>query len=477
MTFSSSQTSTVSKSNWSVKSQLMALASLFLILQGCQNSGSQKKEVMQKLHLTVLDPGHFHAALVQKTMYSEIEPEVNVYAPDGNDVEAYLKLINSYNTRTENPTSWKLNVYKGADYLSGFLSQKPGSLVMLAGNNKYKTEYIKKAVDASFHVLSDKPMAINSGGYKVLLNAFDSAEKKHVQLYDIMTSRYDIINILESNLSRIKEIFGELEKGDKDNPAIVKQSTHHFYKTVSGAPLVRPVWFFDTAQQGSGVVDITTHLVDLIQWECFPGQVLNYENDIQVTSARTWATDLTLSQFGMVTKRDSFPAFLANDITNNILNVYSNGEINYSIRGVHAKVSVDWRFQAPAGSSDTYFSMMRGTKANLVVRQDKEQQFKPTLYIEPIDKNSIANYEKDLTTAFRMIEQKHPGVSLKKSNKGWQVVVPDKLKIDHEKQFEKVTSTFLGYVQQNQMPEWEVSFMKTKYYTTTKALEMALKNK
>ena len=70
------------------------------------------------------------------------------------------------------------------------------------------------------------------------------------------------------------ELFGTLVKGTTDDPAISKVSVHHFSKIVSGAPLKRPQWFFDVRQQGEGIVDVTTHLVDLVQWEAFPEQTL-----------------------------------------------------------------------------------------------------------------------------------------------------------------------------------------------------------
>ena len=41
-------------------------------------------------------------------------------------------------------------------------------------------------------------------------------------------------------------------------------------KVVSGAPNIRPPWFFDTTEQGEGLNDIGTHLVDLVQWTLFP---------------------------------------------------------------------------------------------------------------------------------------------------------------------------------------------------------------
>ena len=38
-----------------------------------------------------LDPGHFHAGLVQKEMYPDVSPTVDVYAPEGPDLDAHLK--------------------------------------------------------------------------------------------------------------------------------------------------------------------------------------------------------------------------------------------------------------------------------------------------------------------------------------------------------------------------------------------------
>ena len=79
-----------------------------------------------EVKIMTLDPGHFHAALVQKSMYDQVDPVVNVYAPDGVDVVDHLKRIEGYNTRAENPTSWIEKVYKGEDYLEKMLDRKTG---------------------------------------------------------------------------------------------------------------------------------------------------------------------------------------------------------------------------------------------------------------------------------------------------------------------------------------------------------------
>ena len=346
----------------------------------------------------------------------------------------------------------------------------------MAGNNQKKTEYILKAIEAGLNVLADKPMAIDTKNFELLKTSFAAADKNNVLLYDIMTERYEITTMLQREFSLLPEIFGQLEKGTADNPAITKESVHHFYKYVSGNILTRPAWFMDVEQEGEGIVDVTTHLVDLVQWECFPEQVINYEKDIHLVSARRWATDITLRQFNAVTKLNGFPGYLKKDVVNDsILKVYSNGEINYQLKGIHAKVSVVWAYQAPEGTGDTHYSIMRGTKANLIIRQGAEQKYKPVLYIEPVNKTDTA-FAPILMEQIRSIQTKYPGVELTKTNTGWEVIVPEKYKEGHEAHFARVTEKFLQYFKEGKLPAWEVPNMIAKYYTTTQALELARKN-
>lgn len=455
-----------------MKSKLLILS--LLALAGCKDS-QEEKDASQMIKLITLDPGHFHAALVQKSMYPGVDSVVHVYAPEGEELTSYLKLIDQYNARTEAPTKWKEEVYKGSDYLEKMLADKAGNAVVLAGNNQKKTDYIKRSVEAGLNVLADKPMVIDAAAFEVLKQAFQSAAAKKVILYDIMTERYEISTMLQRELSMIPEIFGTLEKGSPDNPAVTKESVHHFYKFVSGNPLKRPAWFMDVSQEGEGIVDVTTHLVDLVQWECFPEQIIDYQKEIRVNSAKRSSTEMTLSQFTAITKLNSFPDYLKKDIIkDSVLNVFSNGEINYTLRGVHAKVSVKWAYKAPEGTGDTHYSIMRGTKANLIIKQGAAQQYKPALYIEQTGKTDAA-YEAILTAKFKSVQDKFPGVTLKKLAKGWEVVIPEKYKEGHEAHFAHVTEKFLEYVKKGDMPAWEVPNMIAKYYTTTKGLELARK--
>ena len=124
-----------------------------------------------------LDPGHFHAALVQNKMYENVNSNVSVYAPSGQDLQDHLKRIDSYNVRSNNPTKWQEKVYEGNDFFEKMLIENKGataknSVLILAGNNKKKTEYILKAAESGLNILADNPMCIDSKGYELLKKAF-----------------------------------------------------------------------------------------------------------------------------------------------------------------------------------------------------------------------------------------------------------------------------------------------------------------
>jgi len=427
-----------------------------------------------KVKIMNLDPGHFHAALVQKTMYEQVDRVVHVFAPEGPEVQSYLNRISDYNSRPDNPTSWKEKVYTGSDFLEKMLSKKPGNVMVVSGNNAKKTEYILKSIQEGIHVLADKPMVISPDNYPMLEEAFATAEEKGVLLYDIMTERHEITTMLQKELSLIPEIFGELQTGSVAVPAITKESVHHFSKIVSGKPLIRPPWFFDVAQQGEGIVDVTTHLVDLVQWEAFPEVVLE-KSDVKIFSARRWTTDLSPAMFEKVTGLDSYPEYLEKDVWDKQLKIHCNGEINYTLKGVHARVSVIWNFQAPEGTGDTHYSVMRGTRCDLVIRQGEAEGYKPKLYIETTEQESPQEFLKALESGIEKLAESYPGIRLKNvADFTWILEIPDSYKVGHEAHFGQVTEKFLGYLETGTLPPWEIPNMIVKYYTTTEGMKRAL---
>jgi predicted dehydrogenase len=426
--------------------------------------------------IMTLDPGHFHAALVQKYMYDDVDPNVYVYAPPGDDLDEHLKRIEGFNTRPDDPTRWRTHTYAGADFLQKMLADKPGNIVVLAGNNARKTDYILQSIEAGLNVLADKPMAITPAGYRKLERAFELAGQKDVLLYDIMTERFEVTSVLQRALSQDQRLFGTLQRGTASNPAISKESVHHFSKVVAGAPLVRPQWFFDVEQEGEGIVDVTTHLVDLVQWQAFPEQALR-PTDAKVLQARRWSTPLTLAQFKQVTGASAFPDYLAKDVREGVLHVYSNGEFTYRLKDVHARISVIWNFEAPPGTGDTHFSTMRGTRATLTIRQGEKEQYRPVLYIDRASAVPQAEHDADVQAAIASLQKAYPGVSARRTaaadNATWVVTVPDKYSLGHEAHFSAVTANYLRYLRDGKLPAWEVPNMLTKYATIMQAYELS----
>ena len=426
-----------------------------------------------EIKLVVLNPGHFHASLLQKFSQPLVNDTVFVYAPEGKELDQYLASIEAYNTRPEDPTNWVVIVYKGKDYLEKMISNQKGNVVVLAGNNKKKTEYIVESINAGYNVLSDKPMTINKENFHLLSTAFDRAKDYNVYLYDVMTERYETINSLTRELQKDRELFGKLQHGTPDDPAVVMENLHHFYKEVSGVPLVRPAWFYDIEQQGESIADVATHLVDLVQWQCFPDEALDPTRDVILTSATHWPTKMTLEQFSRSTGLDSFPAFLQKYVEDSLLEVFANGTINYQLKGVNISVTARWDYESTDGGGDTYNGLIKGTNASIEIVQDNTVDYRKELFIRKDKSIDEQTFDANIAGAISGLQNLYPYLSAEKVSEGrYQIIAPAEFRKGHEDFFGMVADTYFGFLVNRDMPEWEISSMITKYNTTTSALEM-----
>ncbi len=429
-----------------------------------------------EIKLIVLAPGHFHANLLQKSSIPQVNDSVFVYAPaEDAGVKQYLSAISSFNQRATDPTNWETILYADNDFLNKMIQEKRGNVVVLAGNNKEKTEYILDAVNAGFNVLSDKPMAINREDFLLLEEAYSNAETKNVLLYDMMTERYDLLNIIEKELINDDDFFGELQPGTLEEPAVYMESVHHFYKEVSGTPLIRPAWSYDVEQQGEGIADVTTHLIDLLFWKCFPGQSINYATDIRNISATHWPTEIELAQFEKSTGETRFPDYLQKDVENSLLKVYANGTLHFNVKNRYVGVKVIWNYQAPEGGGDTFMSVVKGTKAILKTSQNKEQNFIKQLYVQNAKELNEEQFSAHLQKAIEKVQKSHPFVSVSPTSvKGEYLInIPVEQREGHESHFKYVAESFFSFLVKRDMPEWEKANTLAKYYITTQAVKLA----
>ena len=429
-----------------------------------------------EVKLIVFAPGHFHASLLQKERLPQVNDTVFVYAPDGPETDQYLKNIDQYNSRKENPTSWNVNLYQEDDFWDRMLSEKRGNVVVLSGKNQDKTEYILGSVKNGLNVLCDKPMAINQYDFILLEQAYSYAEANDVILYDMMTERYELLNLIEKELINNSNLFGFLDEGTPEDPAIVMNSGHHFYKDVSGVPTIRPAWYYDVEQQGEGIVDVTTHLIDLVHWKCFPDMVINYQNDVKLTDAERWPTEISLEQFSKSTGEISFPDYLSKYIIDDTLLVYANGIIRYKVKNANVELKVNWDFYGPNHGADTYSSIVRGTKASTIMLQGEEQNFTRQLYIRKGDNINKDEFIGNLQKAVADLQGKYPFVSYSQTEDDaslYLIDIPTENRTGHESHFKNLAESYFGFLVNRNLPVWEVPNTITKYYITTKALEIA----
>lgn len=417
---------------------------------------------MPAVNLITLDPAHFHAALVQKEMYAEVSPLVTVYAPLGLDLTEHLTRVARFNLRPDNPTTWDLNIHTTPDPLPRMLAeQPPGSVVVLSGRNAAKIERIEQSVAAGFHVLADKPWILRSEDLPRVAAALDAADEKGVIAYDIMTERFEVTSMLHRELVNTPSVFGALQSGTPETPAIYMDSMHRLLKTVAGVPMLRPLEFFDILAQGEALNDVGTHLVDLAQWIAFPDVALDYTTDIEMLDARRWPTILDAEQWARVTGTPSDAGFA----------YYGNNFVHYTLRGIHVQMNVRWDLE---GVSDTYVATFRGTASAIEVRQGERENFRPEVYIVPNSPDTHAQIRAALEAKVEQLQSAFPGIAVEDLGTELLLTIPAPLRTSHEAHFAEVTRQFFAYLKDPKaLPAWEKPNMLAKYYVSTKGVELA----
>lgn len=425
-----------------------------------------------------LAPGHFHAALVQQQMLPGVHPRAYIYAPLGDDLFEHLARVAGFNGRATDPTGWELDVRAGANYFARFLQEQPGNAVVIAGRNAAKIELILAAVRSGLHVLADKPWVIDPADFPKLAEVFHEADTREVVAWDVMTERFEATSLLQRALARDPDVFGTAVPGTPDAPGLELESVHYLKKTVAGAPLRRPVWWFNEAVAGHALADVGTHLADLAMWLLFPDQSIDYRRDISVLGATAWPLLLDRGQFSALTGRADFPPELAGAVANGSLKYHGNGTVTYTLRGVHVRLTTLWEYEREGsaggpGQTDTHEAVARGSLASVAVRPVPVEGSgsRPELFVTPTDP---ADHTKVAAAVARRCRTDCRGAIVTDGGDHTRVTIPDALRPGHEAHFASVLKDFVRYFYApRQIPAWERGNLLAKYYVTTQAVALA----
>jgi predicted dehydrogenase len=406
-------------------------------------------------------------------MYPGVSRKVHVYAPLGQDLLDHLERVARFNQRKDKPTAWELEVHAGPEFLKQMLADRPGNAVVISGRNRGKIDKIQSSLDGGLHALVDKPWILEADDLAKLERALDTAERRGLVALDIMTERFEVATELQRELVNDPATFGSLAVGTESDPAVYMESVHHLMKAVAGAPNLRPAWFFDTEEQGEGLNDIGTHLVDLVQWTLFPEQAIDYRKDIRLLAAQRWPTLVSRSDFRRVTRED-FPPALAPHVKADTLEYFCNTRVSYTLRGNQVALNVIWDWEAPPGAGDSHFAYYRGSRAKVEVRQGPAEKYRTELYVIPNAAADNPAVRAAVQKKIASLQQRYPGTAVAEQGGELRIAIPDTLRVGHEEHFAQVTQNFLRYARdRSTLPSWERPNMLAKYYVTTGGTALA----
>ncbi|MCX7827358.1 MAG: oxidoreductase, partial [Verrucomicrobiae bacterium] len=129
------------------------------------------------------------------------------------------------------------------------------------------------------------------------------------------------------------------------------------------------------------------------------------------------------------------------------------------------------------GGKDTELSVFRGTRSRVEVRQGKEENYVPEVYVVPNREEDRPAIEAALRRRIERWGGAWPGLSFKAEGARFRVIIPDVHRVGHEAHFALLVREFLGYLRQPKtLPAWETPYMLAKYYVTTEGVKLARTN-
>jgi predicted dehydrogenase len=336
--------------------------------------------------------------------------------------------------------------------------------VILAGRNDRKMAMMRRLHDAGFHVLADKPWLAGPDGLEDLRHTVAGGPLA----VEIMTGRHEITSRVTRKLVGETEVFGGFGEEDAGKPAIEISGVHHLEKMVNGAPLRRPVWYFDVRVQGDGIADIPTHMVDQVQrLVAAASKAAAPRPGLELIAARCWATQVPRSLFARVTGRPDFPDELGEVVAGEELSYRSNAELSFRLGTVTAALDTRWDLSEPPGGGDTHRSVIRGTRVEIRVDQSAATHFRRRLSVVP--RREASQTKAALERAITKWHGEYPGLALSEGSSGWEIKVPRALASGHESHFPLVLADFLALVERGNWPPGLASDTLAKYTLLARA--------
>ena len=256
------------------------------------------------------------------------------------------------------------------------------------------------------------------------------------------------------------------------NPAIEMRGVHHLYKIVNDQPLIRPRWYFDTAVQGEGIVDVTTHQVDLAQWLVGEGSLFDYQRDVELFAAEQWPTEVPLPLFRKITGLDGFPEELIAQVKDQALHYGCNAKLKFRLRAVPVSIESRWDLAVPEGGGDSHSVVVRGTRCDVTAANGPDTGFVSKIRVRAVGDGRST--KEALRRCVNALQAEMPGLDMREDENAFEILIPARLVTGHEAHFALVLDQFLTYVDNGEWPSSLASDLTTKYTLIAGARSLSL---
>ena len=412
---------------------------------------------MESLTLHLLEPSHFHAALLLLQLDSRIQLPFQVHAAPHWDEKPFWGWIESLENRGWNLDRIQLN--RSQDPVTSILESKGPSVALLAGQNQLKPDRILRLLLGNVPVICDKPLWVNVASGSSLSTYLETTNQ-NIFLDDCMTERFEPAFALQKLLLTERIPGFGLRNGNPNRIRFQLGNTHHLAKSVEGIPVKRSRAFFEVDTYGDPFADVGVHLVDhflelLSSLGVSTQSLAKDPGNVESHWARLDQKSLRISTGNQAIP---FP----------IEQVWQGG--NGDSRG---QISTQWLPNGENLPPEGQFAIVHGNGCSLVAAQDPKTQNME------LDLVGLSATERPIgmATLSGIIEKlpaPWPKTNLEATRFGIRMSPPMVPFSIHSKRFPKVLTRFLDRIQQRRPLSWfECEKLRLKYALSAGAIRKA----
>jgi hypothetical protein len=128
----------------------------------------------------------------------------------------------------------------------------------------------------------------------------------------------------------------------------------------------------------------------------------------------------------------------------------ANAELTFRLGAVTAALDTRWDLSAPPAGGDTHRSVIRGTRAEILVEQHEGTGFRRRLSLVPLRDGK--GVRAALTNAVAAWQAAHPGLDIVAAGATCEIRLPRSLDVGHEAHFPLMLADFLALIDGGRMP-------------------------